>query len=724
MIKNHGRKGRNAGRTISKAIVFVIGILSIAVVLVIVVFMLYQDLSRRIYHERRTRLNEIANRTGRVMEIDIDRGWKSTEKGIQVWKDGSLSNKADMLSVSAATDSAIGDSAVFLAIDQEGGYYSSDGQQGKWEAMDKLTDAFGDRQLLMVNFQQNHASLVFLVRLSEAVVVEDVTITHFAMVEDADRLKWVFFQSEEQDYNPVYVITKEGIALYQQGEQLYTAHNLLQTLKREEFLYNGSAEKLQKNIMEQQPDSMEFTHNGTRYFVSCVPVHGSEWNLLLFVQSDRLGYGGNQLLRTVAASFVGLVLAVLFLTAYMIYMLVHLRRSRKLVKKQSKANVILAKTAEEAKVANAAKSIFLSHMSHDIRTPINGIIGMTDIALREIDNEERLRYCLRTIAESSRHLISLVNDVLDISRIEQGKMTVSQDSIDIEILMENCESIICGQLMRRRINFEKQLVNILHPRVIGDGLHLRQLLVNILGNAVKYTLEGGMIQFIVREVAEEADTVRFRFEIKDNGVGMSEEFQQRIFEAFAQEDSCEDSQGTGLGMYITKQFVDLLNGTIEVESQPDKGSLFVVELSMLIDYSQPEAAAAEEQKSLEAMKVLVVEDNPLNMEIARCILEEEKVEVLAAVNGKEAVECFEQSECYDIDLILMDVVMPVMDGITATRCIRRMSRMDAQSVPIIAMTANAYTEDVQMVLDAGMNMHIAKPVEVSQLIKLLSRYKK
>lgn len=410
-----------------------------------------------------------------------------------------------------------------------------------------------------------------------------------------------------------------------------------------------------------------------------------------------------------------------------VYVMIASEDNKKLMKQKEEANRLLNKAALEAQAANAAKSEFLSNMSHDIRTPINGIMGMTDIALRHFDDKDRVKECLNKISGSSEHLLSLINDVLDMSRIESGKVIIAENSIDLIELIDNCVSVVGEQIRRKNINLKKEYKHMEHHYVIGDQLHMSQIFVNILGNAVKFTQQGGQVDIRVEEKYSDGKTVAFRFEIEDNGIGMREEFLPKLFEPFAQEDrdSRTEYRGTGLGMAITKKYVDLMGGTITVNSIHGKGSVFAIELTLDVDKEEQEREESHQEViSLDGLKVLLVEDNELNMEIALSMLEDEGIEVTTACNGKEALECFQGSEINGYDAVLMDIMMPVMNGLEATKAIRALEREDADKVPIIAMTANAFAEDVMRTKEAGMNEHLAKPMRIDILLKLLQHYKK
>lgn len=384
------------------------------------------------------------------------------------------------------------------------------------------------------------------------------------------------------------------------------------------------------------------------------------------------------------------------------------------------------KYLEELTKANMAKSEFLGNMSHDIRTPINGIIGMTNIAIKKIEDKDRVLDCLGKISDSSRHLCSLINDCLDMSQIEQGKVVKSHQRMDIISVLNTCATVTENQIADKDINFVKDFSGVEERCVLGDELHLRQILINILGNCVKFTNENGQISFTVTEVNKDSEKVTYEFEIRDNGIGMSEEFLAHIFEEFAQENATVRTNytGSGLGMAIAKKYVDLLGGTIKVESKQNIGTRFVVMISFEICEDSEVMQSDTTSVDLEGMKVLLVEDNELNMEILESILEELHIKVTSAADGEIALKLFCDSAENEFDIILMDIMMPVMDGYETTRKIRELERKDSKTIPIIAMTANAYVEDIQKCIAAGMNEHISKPIDTDRFISVLSGYAK
>ena len=387
-------------------------------------------------------------------------------------------------------------------------------------------------------------------------------------------------------------------------------------------------------------------------------------------------------------------------------------------------NVALQLAVQRETKANLAKREFLFNMSHDIRTPMNAIIGFTALAQTHIDDRGQVEDYLKKISVSSQHLLSLINDVLDMSRIESGKVTLEAKPVHLPELVHELRDIIQAVVSKKDLSLTLDTVGVENEDVIADPLRLEQILINVLANAVKFTPDGGQISlWIVQKDTAPAGYADFEFHIKDNGIGMSEEFQKHIFEQFARERTSTVSkiQGTGLGMAITKSLVDMMGGRITVKSEQGKGSEFTISLRFPIGEAKAEQTPpAAKASAFTGKKLLVVEDNELNLEIASTLLKEAGFAVDTAENGKVAVEKVEAASADRYDLILMDIQMPEMDGYEATRRIRALPDTKKAALPIVAMTANAFEDDRKNALRAGMNGHIAKPLDIQKLFQVLS----
>lgn len=387
----------------------------------------------------------------------------------------------------------------------------------------------------------------------------------------------------------------------------------------------------------------------------------------------------------------------------------------------------LVKALDQANAANRAKSEFLSNMSHDIRTPINGIMGMLDIAGRNLDDPAKTEDCLNKIHGAAGYLLSLLNDVLDMAKLESGKTEIIREDFRVEEVLDTCVTITRGQMSGRNLEFVKNFGGFIGERVTGNPRQLRQILLNLLSNAVKYTEDGGRIRFAAegRDLLGE-DKIEYTFTVEDNGIGMSQEFMEHLFEAFTQEkrQARTTYQGTGLGMAITKGLVEENKGVIEVESHPGEGSCFTVCITFerAKEQTHPDDGnPPPRERSIEGMHLLLAEDNELNREIGVSLLEGEGASVASAKDGREAVQLFRKAPEGTFDAILMDIMMPVMDGIEASKAIRSMDdRPDGRNIPIIAMTANAFADDREQTRAAGIDVHLTKPIDMPLVCETLN----
>ena len=390
----------------------------------------------------------------------------------------------------------------------------------------------------------------------------------------------------------------------------------------------------------------------------------------------------------------------------------------------------LMESAEKAEQANRAKTEFLQRMSHDIRTPINGIRGMIEIANYYKDDPDKQTECRKKIWDASGLLLELVNEVLDMGKLESGEIMLEEREFDLKKLLDSVGMVVDKQARERGITIITDGYPVEHCCLLGSPLHLRRLLMNIISNAVKYNRVGGEIRLgCCEKPSADPETAQIEFTCADTGIGMSEEFQKHVFEPFAQERNTARSEygGTGLGMPIAKSLAEKMGGTLSFVSRQGVGTTFTLSLPFRICHAPEKRNKPKrllQTSSIAGLHVLVAEDNKMNMEIAEFVLNVEEAFIIKAVNGEEAVRIFADSRPGEIDAILMDVMMPVMDGLEATRRIRAMKRPDARTIPIIAMTANAFAEDRQRAFAAGMDMHIAKPLEGSEMVETLERFVK
>lgn len=402
---------------------------------------------------------------------------------------------------------------------------------------------------------------------------------------------------------------------------------------------------------------------------------------------------------------------------------------RQQMEREMEQKKVLEDAKDKAEAASRAKSIFLFNMSHDIRTPMNAIKGFTELAERNIDNRSKVSDYLGKVKSSSNHLLSLINDVLNMSRIESGKVTIDEVPTDIKAETEKLLSIVDVTANEKGVSLSYDLSGIKDTYIYGDALHVNQILLNVLSNAIKYTKTGGSVFYTVEQLDDSTDsTASFCATIRDTGIGMTQEFIEHIFEEFARESNSTKSgvEGTGLGMSIVKRLVDMMGGRIEIDSKPGKGTTVKIYLKFriaaeVID-SNPVAENNVDDDILKGKRLLLVEDNEFNREIAREILTDEGLEIEEAEDGAIAVEKVKAQEPDYFDFVLMDIQMPYMDGYTATRTIRGLDNADYSNLPIIAMTANAFEEDVKNALAAGMNGHLSKPIDIPKLIECLKRF--
>lgn len=718
-----------------KLVAFVI---TLIIILVLLLTRYFSDMNSQLFEERKAHLIELTEKVSEVIDNVGTASWNQVYAcRHMLTHSDALETPEQLVELLVSTEDFLNtETTLAVAIDSDGNYYASDGHSGYWTASEMIVLMETDHNEAVAEIPHLPGTyFLFIERLAQPKKIGEAgkQVTHIAIAVGIDSIREQMSVSGFGNECYSYIINDDGRRLYEYtyDKNFLRNFNILRSIEGYRIVNGGSHENLLDAMQREESTALEFQYEdeadgGARnWFVANSDIPSTSWQILLFVPTDVLGAHTNLVVNQTIRFFMALAAILVVLLSSMIFIIVGGRADRKLIAQQEQANALLATAVEEAQSANKAKSEFLSYMSHDIRTPINGIMGMTDIALKHMDDRTRVLDCLGKIQSSSHHLLNLINDVLTMSRIESGKMELGKVPFDLRICLANCASIIEGQMSTRDLVLIQEFEELPHSAVIGDELHLRQVFINILGNSVKFTPDGGKIFFRVKELPGKEGMAVFRFEFEDTGIGMKPEFLPHLFDAFSQEDGGTRTtyKGTGLGMSITKKFMDLMGGTIQVESTLNVGTKFILELPMEIDTevkAKPEGTAAE--IDLNGMRVLLVEDNELNMEIAEVILDEQGVAVTTAENGQLAVDLFQSSPAGFFDAILMDIMMPVMDGITAAKIIRTSNHPDARTIPILAMTANAYDEDAKRTMEAGMNAHLSKPIDVDNLLETLYRF--
>lgn len=717
-------------------------------------FFLYQTYIRDIiYEERLNQMEEVTRQMFQNLEDVIDSNWDRVTEECNYLRDANIQTTDELCrhmkktyELSAYADHKI----TLMAVDSEGGYYTEDGYIGLFRDLDYFEDNPEQINFVFDSMTDNQSEMVFLKRLPEPIELqnreEKTTISYFGIAQDTEQLNPYFNCDAYNGNNSVYVLDDHGFKLFNSNQvELIKGHNVFSVLQKMKYLHNSSFEKTKAELEEKGCSYSNAVLDGTEYFYGLRRMDNAEWTLIFLVPAE---YVATNTLRLV--NFVMIFIVIFTVIASVCVMLgisLVMRRNQQeaiLVERENNARLEIVNTelrqakqaAEEAfqvaQEANRSKSSFLANMSHDIRTPMNAIIGMTSLIRHDAGDKARVIEYADKIDISSQHLLGIINDVLDMSKIEAGKTVFKYSDFSIVEFIQELDTIFHSQIYEKQQTFIITKENIRHEWVNGDQVHLMQIFSNLLSNAIKYTQEGGEIQLLAEECESNSSVyAKYRFLVSDNGMGMSTDFQNTIFDAFTREENSMTNkiQGTGLGMAITKNLVDSMGGIIDVESEPGQGSCFEVLIDLKIAEDRTAALASQAEVDeqdgniLQGMRFLCAEDNELNAEILTELLKIEGAECTICENGEEILKTFEQSAPGDYDMILMDVQMPVMNGYEATKAIRRSSHELAKTIPIIAMTANAFSEDIQHSLAAGMNAHVSKPVEMKVLEKTIRSIK-
>ena len=717
-------------------------------------FFLYQTYIRDIiYEERLNQMEEVTRQMFQNLEDVIDSNWDRVTEECNYLRDANIQTTDELCrhmkkkyDLSAYADHKI----MLMAVDSEGGYYTEDGYIGLFRDLDYFEDNPEQINFVFDSMTDNQSEMVFLKRLPEPIELqnreEKTTISYFGIAQNMEQLNPYFNCDAYNGNNSVYVLDDNGFKLFNSNQvELIKGHNVFSVLQKMKYLHNSSFEKTKAELEEKGCSYSNAVLDGTEYFYGLRRMDNAEWTLIFLVPTE---YVATNTLRLV--NFVTIFIVIFTVIASVCVMLgisLVMRRNQQeaiRVERENNARLEIVNTelrqakqaAEEAfqvaQEANRSKSSFLANMSHDIRTPMNAIIGMTSLIRHDAGDKARVIEYADKIDISSQHLLGIINDVLDMSKIEAGKTVFKYSDFSIVEFIQELDTIFHSQIYEKQQTFIITKENIRHEWVNGDQVHLMQIFSNLLSNAIKYTQEGGEIQLLAEECESNSSVyAKYRFLVSDNGMGMSTDFQNTIFDAFTREENSMTNkiQGTGLGMAITKNLVDSMGGIIDVESKLGQGSCFEVLIDLKIAEDRTAALASQAEVDeqdgniLQGMRFLCAEDNELNAEILTELLKIEGAECTICENGEEILKTFEQSAPGDYDMILMDVQMPVMNGYEATKAIRRSSHELAKKIPIIAMTANAFSEDIQHSLAAGMNAHVSKPVEMKVLEKTIRSIK-
>ena len=617
-----------------------------------------------------------------------------------------------------------------------------------------LKNGYNIGKLVRLDYDQKKKDGYLVAIPCQEYTINGETYTAIGTVYDHSKLDSMLKLKGYDGKAYLFMLDDDGNITYTNlsGDKYQRNYSLLKHLKGEQAITEEEADLFKKKF-DNRESGVALLGKQNPYYLGYCPIESNNTILVCIVAK---GVVDNVLMdyqktvlctTTLMAGFILLLFAGLFYSISRLSLAdqkaeyekrnneLHLQTMKEMEvvnQKLKKAKNVATEALQTAENANKAKTDFLSNMSHDIRTPMNAIIGITSLIRHDAGNKAKVIEYADKIDISSQHLLGIINDVLDMSKIEAGKTVFKYSDFSILDLVQELDTIFHTQIYEKQQTLTIIKENIQHEWVNGDQVHLMQIFSNLLSNAVKYTQEGGEIQFFVEECETKSSVyAKYRFLVDDNGMGMSADFKDTIFDAFTRAESSLTNkiQGTGLGMAITKNLVEAMGGTIDVDSELGQGSCFEVLLDLKIAEDRTAALAAQEETDeqdgniLQGMKFLCAEDNELNAEILTELLKIEGAECTICENGEEILKAFEQSAPGDYDMILMDVQMPVMNGYDATKAIRRSSHELAKKIPIIAMTANAFSEDIQHSLAAGMNAHVSKPVEMKVLEKTIRSIK-
>ena len=691
------------------------------------------DLQVNGYYSRLHMLEDFLTQEG-VRSIELDRN----KKFFEAWQKESEST--------------------LIFLQENGKAITTDGTKLRVDMPSKLLldlrNGYNIGKLVSLDYNQKKKDGYLVAIPCQEYTIKGETYTAIGTLYDHSKLDSMLSVKSYNGNVYLFMLDNDGNITYtnQKEDKFFRNYFLLKHLKGDQAITEEEADSLQKKL-DGREQGVELVESDKPYYLGYCPIENNNTMLICIVEKSVVDNVLKDYQKTIGfttllmAGFILLLFAGLFCSISRRSLAEQkaeyekrnneiqtqaMKEMEESNKKLKKAKDITTEALQTAENANKAKTDFLSNMSHDIRTPMNAIIGMTSLIRHDAGNKAKVIEYADKIDISSQHLLGIINDVLDMSKIEAGKTVFKYTDFSILDFITELNTIFHSQIDEKNQTLTIIKENIRHEWVNGDQVHLMQIFSNLVSNAVKYTQEGGKIQFLVEECETKSSVyAKYRFLVSDNGMGMSADFKDTIFDAFTRAESSMTNkiQGTGLGMAITKNLVEAMGGTIDVESELGQGSCFEVLIDLRIAEDRFVSSAEQAEKDepagnvLKGMRFLCAEDNELNAEILMELLKIEGAECTICENGKRVLEAFEQSAPGDYDMILMDVQMPVMNGYEATKAIRRSSHELAKTIPIIAMTANAFSEDIQHSLAAGMNAHVSKPVEMKVLEKTIRSIK-
>ena len=706
-----------------------IGVVSLAVILTL--FIVSQTyIQNLVYHERLSQMEEVTHQMFRSLEDVIDNHWDDVDVQCNYLAYMPMETTDDLFSyleklseLSNYKEKQI----ELIAVDSAGHYYTEHGRMGLLRGMTYLESAPQRVSYVANSLTVDDSRMVFLNQLSTPITLQseigEITLRYFGTSQSMTQLNDYFRCDAYENNNSVYVLDNNGFKLFNANEtELLKGHNVYTVLSQMSYLHGSSFAEAKERLTRTGSCYSNAVLDGTEYFYALKQMKNAQWTLAFLVPAEYVAVNTQKLVNIVMVIIIVIALAFSVVTVFVGWFLLRQKQQQELQAEKEanlrleqyniqltqandelrRAQDIAAEALQSAERASKAKTDFLSNMSHDIRTPMNAIVGLTALMENELDEPEKLADHLGKLKSSGQLLLDIINNILDMSRIESGKTTLTIEPMDLSHQLDQLNTMIFSQANVKKQTFTVS-THIQHKNLLADPTRLNQVLMNILSNAVKYTPQGGHIRFEAEELPRNDHYAKYRFIVQDDGIGMSAAYQKTLFDPFTREEKSGTNkvQGTGLGMAITKSIVDLMGGTIRVESATGKGTRFEVVLEFPID----------------------AEDNAINAEILELLLETKGARCTICSNGQEIVDAFASVKPGEYDMILMDVQMPVMDGLEATRRIRSGENPLGRTIPILAMTANAFLEDMQKSRDAGMDEHLSKPVDINALEQTVKRFR-